>query len=342
MTALICAPLKVGERVIGVIALGSAAADGLHRRRAEAAEHAGAAERPPRSRTRGCSSAPIQAGARARASCWRCTKEIEVARAKLEREIELAARIQADLFPAALPDVWPDYDLRRAQPPGAGGAAATTTTRCATAGPTAYARLLLCVADVSGKGLPAALLMSNMQATLRALLGRTASLPALAGAGRATCSTRRRPPDKYVTAALVELDPRIRCGAPGTSALATSTADRAEANGDSVRLASTGAPLGLLPPGLPYEETSRHCWNAGDCAGAVLRRRDRGAERSATKSIGEERLHRRACAAPTGQPAQHRDRPGVRCRDRRLCRRRAAVRRHHRFWSSADRRQERK
>ena len=32
-----------------------------------------------------------------------------------------------------------------------------------------------------GKGLPAALLMSNMQATLRALLGRTESLPELAG-----------------------------------------------------------------------------------------------------------------------------------------------------------------
>lgn len=39
--------------------------------------------------------------------------------------------------------------------------------------------MLFCVADVSGKGLPASLLMSHMQATLRALLGRTPSLTIL-------------------------------------------------------------------------------------------------------------------------------------------------------------------
>jgi serine phosphatase RsbU (regulator of sigma subunit) len=34
--------------------------------------------------------------------------------------------------------------------------------------------------------------------------------------------------------------------------------------GEAVRLTSTGAPLGLLPPGLPYEETIVSV-EPGDC-----------------------------------------------------------------------------
>ncbi|HVB38138.1 MAG TPA: SpoIIE family protein phosphatase, partial [Vicinamibacterales bacterium] len=36
------------------------------------------------------------------------------------------------------------------------------------------------------------------------------------------------------------------------------------ADGTAARLASTGAPLGLLPPGLPYDETAVSI-GAGDC-----------------------------------------------------------------------------
>ena len=52
----------------------------------------------------------------------------ELARAKLESELELAARIQADLFPAALPTSPATSWRPGTGPPGA--AAATTTTRC--------------------------------------------------------------------------------------------------------------------------------------------------------------------------------------------------------------------
>ena len=55
-------------------------------------------------------------------------QEAEVARAKLESELDLAARIQADLFPAdcrrSLATSWRRAIARR------GVAAATTTTRC--------------------------------------------------------------------------------------------------------------------------------------------------------------------------------------------------------------------
>ena len=62
--------------------------------------------------------------------------------------------------------------------------------------------------------------MSNMQATLRALLGRTASLPALAGHASDLLYASTSP-EKYVTAALVDLEPSHRrdhaSSAPGTS-----------------------------------------------------------------------------------------------------------------------------
>jgi serine phosphatase RsbU (regulator of sigma subunit) len=108
------------------------------------------------------------------------------------------------------------------------------------------------VADVSGKGLPASLLMSNMQATLRALIGRVASIPALAGHA-SDLLYGATSPEKYVTAALAEL-------APATGDLTFVGAGHLDnvilrADGTVVPLASTGSPLGLLPPGLPYGET---------------------------------------------------------------------------------------
>jgi putative methionine-R-sulfoxide reductase with GAF domain len=99
--ALMCAPLKVGERVIGVIALGSATPaaytaaelkllNTLALQTATAIENARLFQRT------------VQA-AREREELLAAKKEMEVARAKLEREFELAASIQADLFPAAMP-----------------------------------------------------------------------------------------------------------------------------------------------------------------------------------------------------------------------------------------------
>ncbi len=89
--SLVCAPLKVGERVIGAIALGSAAPaaytagelkllNTLALQTATAIENARLFERT------------VQAALASASGCWRANKEME-----------LAARIQADLFPAAMP-----------------------------------------------------------------------------------------------------------------------------------------------------------------------------------------------------------------------------------------------
>jgi sigma-B regulation protein RsbU (phosphoserine phosphatase) len=111
-------------------------------------------------------------------------------------------------------------------------------------------RCLLCVADVSGKGIAASLLMSNVQATLRALLGREATLGELA-----RCTNEllfaSTPGNKYVTAILLALD-------PGTGRCSYVNAGHTEgllvrADGAIEVLPPTGFALGLFP-GTSYGE----------------------------------------------------------------------------------------
>ena len=249
--ALVCAPMKVGERVIGVIALGSTmpmaytAAElkllnTLALQAASAIENARLFERT------------IQA-ARERERLMALHQATEVARARLDSELTLAARIQAQLFPTEMPRV-DGYELAARNRPA---------RRCGgdyfdalpVLGPGGDARVLLCVADVAGKGLPAALVMSNMQATLRALLGRTASLPELAALSSELLYGATSP-EKYVTAALAELSPES--GAVkfvGAGHLDNMILNR---DGTAVTLSSTGTPLGLLPLVVPYQETTHH------------------------------------------------------------------------------------
>lgn len=99
--SLVCAPLKVGEKVIGVIILASTLPMAYEARElkllntlalqtATAIENARLFERT------------VQAG-HERERLLALNKQAEVARAGYERELELAATIQAELFPAQLP-----------------------------------------------------------------------------------------------------------------------------------------------------------------------------------------------------------------------------------------------
>ncbi len=246
--SLVCAPLKVGERVIGAIVLGNAKPasytagelkllNTLALQTATAIENARLFERT------------VQA-ALERERLMALHKETEIARAKLESEFEFAARIQADLFPAALPTV-AGYDLaarnRPARQCGGDYYEALFVPHADGAD-----HLVVCVADVSGKGMPAALLMSNMQATLRALIGGAPSLQTLAADANDLLYASTSP-NKYVTAALLELT-------PATGAAQFVSAGHADcllfkANGVAERLTSTGTPLGLMGVGQPYDET---------------------------------------------------------------------------------------
>ncbi len=243
--ALVCAPLKVGERVLGIIVLGSTEPKVYEARdlkllttlalqAATAIENARLFERT------------IHA-ALERERLLALNQEAEVARAGYERELDVAASIQADLFPAELPWI-AGYEVAARNRPA---------RRCggdyydAIATPDGET-VLLCVADVSGKGVPASLLMSHMQATLRALLGRTASLTELADqANRLLHGSTAA--NKYVTAALLELSPATGRGRYVSAGHINSWVFATD--GQARPLSSTGAPLGLLPPLAPYTDT---------------------------------------------------------------------------------------
>ncbi len=103
-------------------------------------------------------------------NAWLIEETIE--KRRLEEELAIASNIQSRLFPKRLPEI-SGYDL----------AARSIPTRHI--GGDYYdaielgdGRILIAIADVSGKGIPAALLMSNVQASLRALCGPTMDLPA--------------------------------------------------------------------------------------------------------------------------------------------------------------------
>lgn len=103
----------------------------------------------------------------------RLTRE-SILQAQLQRELELAAEMQAMLFPDVLPEN-NDFDL-----------AATSIPHQQVGGDYYdYVKLnedeyLICLADVSGKGVSAALLMSNFQANLQAKATHFGSLGELA------------------------------------------------------------------------------------------------------------------------------------------------------------------
>ena len=290
--ALVCAPLNVGERVIGVIALGSTipmsytAAElkllnTLALQTATAIENARLFERT------------IQA-ARERERLLALHKEAEVARAKLESELNLAARIQADLFPAELP-LAEGYELAARNRPArrCGGdyydALSLTARRRQRSAALRRGRR-------RARAFPAALVMSNMQATLRALLGRTASLPVLA-AHASDLLFAATSPEKYVTAALVQLAParaRSRSSAP-----VISTTSSCAPAASSCRSRRPAHPSACSAPACSYDETT-HALERGDYlvlfSDGVTDARD-----EADEEFGEERLFE-ILRASVGEP----------------------------------------
>lgn len=194
---------------------------------------------------------------------WYVHETIE--RKKIEQEIELAANIQAGLFPEFLPNIegyeasarnraarWCGGDYYDVLPVEADDENAKS--------------YLLCVADVSGKGLPASLLMSNMQATMRALLGRVPTLVELASRTNELLHATT-PSNKFVTAILFQLDPATGSAKYVNAGHGDCLLLRAD--GTPEKLESSGLPLGMMGPemlemlGKGYEEKQLQI-NAGD------------------------------------------------------------------------------
>lgn len=94
----------------------------------------------------------------------------ELQQEALRRELEIASKVQQNLFPKLLPD---SDELRiKASyfPHQSVGGDYYDFVRVS------EDKFLICIADVSGKGIPAALLMSNFQASLQVLVRQTRDL----------------------------------------------------------------------------------------------------------------------------------------------------------------------
>jgi phosphoserine phosphatase RsbU/P len=171
-----------------------------------------------------------------------------LARKQFERELALAASIQQGLFPSVFPALERCEVAAANRPAQQVGGDYYDVLRIETGD--ASARCLFCVADVSGKGIAASLLMSNIQATLRALLGREASLAELARCTNELLYSST-PGNKYVTAILLGVE-------PATGACRYVNGGHSEglllrASGKVERLPPTGLALGMFP-GAAYDE----------------------------------------------------------------------------------------
>jgi serine phosphatase RsbU (regulator of sigma subunit) len=165
-------------------------------------------------------------------------------RAALERDVALARRIQQRLLPESAP-VLPTAELAGATVP-AGDIGGDYYDFL----PLAPRAVGLAVADVCGKGLPAALLLAGVQAGLR---GRTGEDPApgamLARVNEELCALKQ--PEKFVCLAYARLDARRRTLTWANAGLNPPLVVRADGRVEEV--AHGGLILGV-EPGQLYED----------------------------------------------------------------------------------------
>lgn len=117
----------------------------------------------------------------------------ELEKKKLESELNLALEIQQNLLPMDLPELSSEYSIAGESLPSrmVGGDYFDFI-------PLSDGRLLIAIADVSGKGMPAALLMANVQAALRALAPLSLTLKDLVLRINSIVY-KNTTPDKFVT-----------------------------------------------------------------------------------------------------------------------------------------------
>lgn len=235
---LLLFPIRSGESASGVVALGPRGAGGPY--------------------TPGdlefISSLVAQAAV-ALGNAWRFQDTLY--RQHIEEELRLAASIQKDLFPAGMPQLENTAAAARNRQAREVGGDYYDALPAAASG--AAARHLFTVADISGKGVGASLLMANIQATLRAVL---AGEPALTMVAARTSSLlyASTAGSRYATAIFVDYDPLSgECEYVNGGHNEGIVLRR---GGAVEMLTATGLPVGLLP-GRGYE-SARFRMEPGD------------------------------------------------------------------------------
>lgn len=170
-------------------------------------------------------------------------------RRRLQEEIALARCIQVALLPSKLPDL-PGYDLYGVNLPHEGVSGDYFMVL-----PRAGGReVALWVADVSGKGIAASLLMASLEA-LSAGPIEEGHAPDEVMARVSRLLFERTPREKYATAILAVLEPRT--GVVRYANAGHNPALLVRSSGDADWLGATGVPLGLFE-NRPYEERRVH------------------------------------------------------------------------------------
>jgi phosphoserine phosphatase RsbU/P len=171
--------------------------------------------------------------------------EVEQAERIMSRDLEQAADIQRRFLPSAPPEV-PHADLAGYNAP------------CRTVGGDYYdfftyenGRVAMVLGDVSGKGMPASLMMMGLQARVQALVDEPDDLGAtMSRINKITCS--KFPSNRFITFFFCVLD-------PATGDLLYANAGHnppflVRSNGEVSMLTEGGPPLGIIPTAVYVEQ----------------------------------------------------------------------------------------
>ena len=164
---------------------------------------------------------------------------------KIDQDISIAGEIQQKIIPEVLPEI-PDYDLAGINIPtkGVGG----DYYDCI---PMNDGRFALVIADVSGKGIPAALLVSSLQALLTGYLESDINLPEL-NQKLNKAIYKASTEDKYITFYIGILDPAS--GKFESFNAGHNPIYLLRKSGEIVELAEGGIPVGMMGMDVPGEK----------------------------------------------------------------------------------------
>jgi len=162
--------------------------------------------------------------------------QVMIEKQRQDRDLQIAREIQQSLFPSQCPKI-------------AGFEVAAESHSCYQVGgdhydfiPLSGNRLALTVADVSGKGTPASILMASVHASLRALAGTTTPAALMHHLNRFLLDSTQA--NRYVTLFYGELDPLSRCLTYVNAGHVPPYRIGADGKGDRLRIG--GPVLGLL------------------------------------------------------------------------------------------------
>ena len=169
-------------------------------------------------------------------------QEMRIEKARADSELQVAREIQQSLLPAVLPTV-PGFEV------------AASSEACFSVGgdlfdviPLAFGRFAIILADVSGKGTPASLIMAFAHAAFRSLSGGLPPVDLLARISELIRNANKS--HRYATCFYAELDPRTRQLVYINAGHLPPALIRGD---ETIELAVGGSVLGLLP-GTTFEQ----------------------------------------------------------------------------------------